>query len=112
MVATLEGYDLVCKVSEMPPRGKKKLSVSGIDILIIACESGYYAIQDRCPQTARPISHGKVLNCQLTSPHTGAHYDLRTGKYVGGGQSPLQSHWLTVLPLRVVDEDIYVQVTR
>jgi len=104
----LEGYVQVCNVSALPLRGKKTVTVDGARVLIVSCETGYYAVEDSCPQTGRSIAHGKVLNCVITSPHTGARYDLETGKYVGGGQSLLQSHWLTVLPLHIVDDTVYV----
>ncbi|NDJ75464.1 MAG: Rieske 2Fe-2S domain-containing protein [Chloroflexi bacterium] len=111
MASVAEGYVVACAVSDLPARGKKTVKINGVSVLVVACESGYYAIENRCPQTGRPIAHGKVLNCKLTSPHTGARYDLTTGKFVGGGQSPLQSHWLTVFPLSVVDDKVYIHLS-
>ena len=79
-------------------------------MLIIACDQMLYAIEDRCPQTGRSIAHGEVLDCTIASPSTGARYCLRSGRYLEGGLSPLQSHWLTIFPLRVLDDQIYVFV--
>jgi nitrite reductase/ring-hydroxylating ferredoxin subunit len=107
-VETFENYEFACKVTDLPVRGKKTVVVGGVSILIVACESGLHAVEDRCPQTGRSLAHGQVLDCILTSPANGARYDLRTGRFVGGGLSPLQSHWLTVFPLQVIGDDVYV----
>ena len=106
----LEGYSFACKLSDLPPRGKKLVRFGQTRVLIIACESGLYAVEDRCPQTARSIAHGEVLNCILTTPTNGARYDLRTGQYVGGGLSPFQSHWPTIFPVIVVNDEVYVRL--
>lgn len=106
----LEGYTSVCKLADIPRRGKRSFHVGETTILIIACDAHLYAVEDRCPQTARSIAHGTVLDCVLTCPTTGGRYDLRTGKYLGGGLSPFQSHWLTIFPLVVVDDEVYVRL--
>ena len=109
MVSVMDGYVNVCAVRDMPARGRKVVRVNGVPLLLVACESGYYALEDKCPQTGRSLAHGKVLDCVLTSPCNGARYDIATGKYLGGGQSPFQSHWLTVFPVHLVDGYIYVR---
>jgi nitrite reductase/ring-hydroxylating ferredoxin subunit len=104
-----EGYVLACEREDIPTRGKKTVHVGDITLLIVPCDTGLYAVEDRCPQTGRPIAHGKVLDCAVTTPTTGARYCLRTGRYLGGGQSPLQSHWLRVFPLREIAGKVYVR---
>lgn len=110
MAAALEGYVFACPVADVPARGKKTVHVGETRVLIVACESGMYAIEDRCPQTGRPIAHGKVIDCVITSPATGAEYDLRTGQYIGGGLSPLQSERLRTFPLKVDGSKVYLLV--
>ncbi len=110
MVQSMDGYRFACAVAEMPVRGRKLVHIEGVPVLLVVCESGYYAVEDKCPQTGRSLAHGKVLDCVLTSPNNGAHYELATGKYVGGGQSPFQSHWLTLFPVQVVDGGLYVRM--
>jgi nitrite reductase/ring-hydroxylating ferredoxin subunit len=103
-------YRRVCAVQDVPPRGKKTVRIDNTRVLIVACDQQLYAIEDRCPQTGRSIAHGEVLDCAITSPSTGARYCLRSGRYLEGGLSPLQSHWLTIFPLRVIGDQIYVYV--
>ena len=95
-------------MQDIPERGKKTVHVENTRLLIVACDQKLYAIEDRCPQTGRPIAHGEVLDCAITSPSTGARYCLRSGRYLEGGLSPLQSHWLAIFPLRVVNDQVYV----
>lgn len=111
MAQSMDGYRFACAVDEMPVRGRKLVHIEGVPVLLVACESGYYGVEDKCPQTGRSLAHGKVLDCVLTSPNNGARYDLSTGKYVGGGQSPFQSHWLTMFPVQVVDGGLYIKLT-
>ncbi|MBN1563351.1 MAG: nitrite reductase (NAD(P)H) small subunit [Anaerolineae bacterium] len=103
-----KGYVFVCERSAIPARGKKTIHIGDLTLLIVACNSGLYAIEDRCPQTGGSIAHGKVLDCAITTPTTGARYCLRTGRYLGGGQSPLQSHMLRVFSLREIMDKVYV----
>lgn len=108
MATSLENFAYVCDRDELPERGKKTVYVQAVKVLIIACDTGLYAVEDRDPQTGGSIAHAKVLDCVLTSPNTGARYSLRTGQYIGGGLSPLQSHWLPMVPLCVEDGKVYV----
>ena len=105
-----EGYVLACERSELPARGKKTVHLGDVTLLIIACDAGLYAIEDHCPQTGGSIAHGEVLDSTIMTPATGARYCLETGHYLGGGQSPLQSHVLRVFALREIDERVYVCV--
>lgn len=105
-----EGYTLACAVSDLPTRGKRIMELGGRRVLIIVCDQQVFAIEDRCPQTGRSLAHGAVLNCAITSPANGARYCLRSGRYLGGGQSPLQSHWLTRFPVQVVDNFVFVRL--
>ena len=108
MAIPLDEFLYVCDRDSLPQRGKKTVYVEGVKLLIIACDTGLYALEDRDPQTGGSIAHAKVLDCVLTSPNTGARYSLRTGQYLGGGQSPLSSHWLPMWNVRVKDGKIYV----
>jgi nitrite reductase/ring-hydroxylating ferredoxin subunit len=106
-----EGYVFACERGAIPARGKKTVCVGGRTVLIVACNDHLYAVEDRCPQTGRSIAHGEVLGDVITTP-TGARYSLETGRYLGGGELPVQlpSHWLALYPLKVVDDKLYVRL--
>lgn len=104
-----EGFVYTCDLSEMPIRGKKTVNVGDTRVLLVRCDTGLYAVEDRCPQTGRSIAHGKVMQGVITAPTTGARYELATGRYIGGGQSWFQSHWLTVWPVKVKADKLYIR---
>ncbi len=112
MVSIVDEYVFACYVDGLPVRGRKRLHVDGVPVLLVACESGIYAVEDKCPQTGRSIAHGKVLDCTIVTPTNGARYDLVTGRYLGGGQSWFQSHWLTTFPVQVVNGEVRVKLRR
>jgi len=103
------GYVCACNLSDIPLRGKKSIIVNDVRVLLVACDKGLYAVEDRCPQTGASIAHGKVLGTTITLPTNGARYSLVTGRYLGGGQSWLSSHWLSIWPLMVIGENVYVR---
>ncbi len=105
-----ENYTLVCDREALPARGKKHFYIDNRKLLLVTCDSKIFAIEDRCPVTGGSIAHGRVLNGVITAPTTGAHYDLSTGRYVGGGQPALESDWLTVYAVRVVNDHVYVHL--
>ncbi len=115
MSATVDGslpenYTLVCNRDALPARGKKHFSIDQHTVLIVTCDGDVFAIEDRCPLTGGSIANGRVLNGVITAPSTGAHYDLSTGRYVGGGQFTPESNWLAVYPVRLVGDRVYVHL--
>ena len=50
------------------------------------------------------------MNGVLTLPDSGAHYDLRTGQYLGGCAWALAHNSLPVLDTKIVDGNLYVSV--
>ncbi len=44
-----EGYVFICERDAIPARGKKTVRIGEITLLLIACKSGLYAVEDRCP---------------------------------------------------------------
>ena len=105
-----EGYVYVCDRADVPARGKKTVHLNDVTVLIVACNGGLYAIEDRCPQTGRSLAHGRVLRCDIISPYNGVWYCLKTGRCLSGGGWPLPSNWLRVFAVQVVDEKVYVRL--
>lgn len=105
-----EGYVYACDVAQVPVRGKRRVWLNDDRaVLIIACNSDHYAVEDKCPQTGGSLAHGKVLDGVLTTPTTGARYELASGKYLGGGQFPLQTYWLKTFSILVRGGKVYLR---
>jgi nitrite reductase/ring-hydroxylating ferredoxin subunit len=108
MATSLQGYVHVCTLDALPQRGKKTFRINGKRVLVIVDDTMFYAVEDVSSQTGRSLSHGRVLDGVITSPNNGAHFDLKTGQYLGGGISPLGHDMLRVLPVKVVDDQLFV----
>jgi len=112
MASTLEGYRYICDRAELPARGKKTVRLDDVRLLIVACDTGFYALEDRDPQTGGSIAHGEVLNCVLTSPNTGAKYSLKDGRLIEEQKAlTVLAHWLTMWYVRVVEDKVYISPT-
>jgi nitrite reductase/ring-hydroxylating ferredoxin subunit len=105
-----EGYVYVCNVGEMPERGKKIIHFGDTTILLIACEKGIFAVEDRCPQGHGSIALATVKDCQITCRCHGSTYCLLTGKYISGGLSPRSHDMLRIFKLDVYNGQYYVQI--
>ena len=57
MVSVMEGYIHVCALDELPARGRKVVHLNGVSIMISVCESGVYAVENKCPQTGGSLAH-------------------------------------------------------
>jgi nitrite reductase/ring-hydroxylating ferredoxin subunit len=110
MATVLDGYVLACNKSDLPERGKKLITLNGIHVLLITCDTNVYAIEDRCLSDGRSLAHGKVLNHIISSPSSGARYDLITGQCVGGGFSTRMHESLRVFPVVVADDQVYIHL--
>lgn len=111
MTATIpEGYVPICDVSEMPERGKKMLQIGNTSVLLIRCEKGIFAVENRCPQGHGSIALATIKDCQITCRCHGSTYCLLTGKYIGGGLSPRSHDMLRVFKVKLFNDQIYVQM--
>jgi nitrite reductase/ring-hydroxylating ferredoxin subunit len=105
-----EGYVYVCDAVDMPGRGKKIIHLSDTTLLLITCEKGIFAVEDRCPQGHGSLALATVKDCQITCRCHGSTYCLKTGKYLGGGLSPLSHDMLRVFTVKTFNDHLYVQI--
>jgi nitrite reductase/ring-hydroxylating ferredoxin subunit len=105
-----EGYTYVCNVSDVPKRGKKIVHIGDTTLLLITCEKGVFAVEDRCPQGHGSIALATVHDCQITCRCHGSTYCLNTGKYIGGGLSPLSHDMLRIFKATIINDQFYVQM--
>jgi len=57
------------------------VEVDGHAVLIARCESGYFAVEDRCTHDGEPLSGGEIerAQCRIVCPRHGARFCLKTG---------------------------------
>jgi nitrite reductase (NADH) small subunit len=76
-----EGFmAIVAKISEVPNFGKKVVSVSGRDILLVNIKGTIYAVENECPHQGSPLSAAVVKDGYLSCPRHGYRFSLTDGK--------------------------------
>lgn len=68
------------KVSEVPNFGKKVVSVSGREILLINIKETLFAVENECPHQGSPLGGAVVKDGYLSCPRHGYRFKLTDGK--------------------------------
>jgi nitrite reductase/ring-hydroxylating ferredoxin subunit len=75
-------FETVLELDALPPGTMRRISRGDLDVLLVHCEAGIVATEDRCPHMAAPLSEGILEGCIVQCPlHAGA-FDLRDGEVV------------------------------
>lgn len=70
----------VATVDEIPPNGRKLVTIEDERVAIFNLDGEFYAIADVCTHDGGPLAEGEVVNgCQVRCPRHGARFDIRTG---------------------------------
>jgi nitrite reductase/ring-hydroxylating ferredoxin subunit len=72
---------VVAKVSEIPPGGRKLVTVRGRPIAIFNLEGKFYALLNRCPHQGGSLYHG-LLTGLIESDEPGAYRYSRAGEII------------------------------
>ena len=91
----------VGRLDEIPRRGARRVTRPGMDVAIAVfrtADDGIFALVDRCPHRAGPLSEGIVQGCAVACPLHGWVIDLATGT----AEMPDEGSTATV-PVRVVE---------
>lgn len=117
---------IVAKTSDFPDPGRKVFEVGGTEVGVFKLGGEFYAWENKCPHLEGPACQGRLipetteaLNADLTSrgrefsktemniacPWHGFEFNIRTGRHPTNSAIRLRP-----VPLRIVGEDIYVEV--
>lgn len=69
----------VAKIGEVPDFGKKLVSVSGQEILLINVKGTIYACENECPHQGSPMSAAVVKDGAISCPRHGYRFSLADG---------------------------------
>lgn len=72
--------DLVAKVSEVPNFGKKVVSISGREILLVNVKGTIYAVENECPHQGSPLTAAVVKDGYISCPRHGYRFSLTDGR--------------------------------
>ena len=95
----------VAKTSEVPNFGKKLVSVSGVDILLINIKGVIYACENECPHQGSPLSAAVVKENTLSCPRHGYRFNL-----VDGNCADHPEFILKIYPVQLSGDDILIDL--
>ncbi|MDD2540366.1 MAG: Rieske (2Fe-2S) protein [Desulfuromonadaceae bacterium] len=72
--------DLVAKMSEVPNFGKKVVSISGREILLVNVKGTIYAVENECPHQGSPMTAAVVKDGYISCPRHGYRFSLTDGR--------------------------------
>jgi len=67
-------------VSGLAPGEIRAIEVAGRDLLVCNAMGTYYALENRCPHAATPLSGGRLRGAVLECPLHGGKLDVRDGR--------------------------------
>lgn len=70
----------VANISEVPNFGKKVVSVSGREILLVNVKGKIYAFENECPHQGSPMNAAIVKDSFISCPRHGYRFSLTDGK--------------------------------
>jgi len=101
-----DGWIEVGRLDDIPRRGARRLGRPRATVPIAvfrAANDSVFALVDRCPHRAGPLSEGIVQGCAVACPLHGWVIDLRTGS----AEEPDEGNVPTV-PVRLVERRIFL----
>ncbi|MBO0739006.1 MAG: Rieske 2Fe-2S domain-containing protein [Alphaproteobacteria bacterium] len=99
----------VGQLDDIPRRGARRVRAAGVALPIAVfrtAEDAIFALIDRCPHKAGPLSEGIVQGCAVACPLHGwvIHLDSGEAKAPDEGRSP-------VVPARLAGSAIWLSLT-
>lgn len=68
------------KVAELEQEAKKKVTVEGMDILIVRYQGAYYAVDNTCPHMGGSLYDGNLEDRYVACPKHGSVFDVVSGE--------------------------------
>jgi nitrite reductase/ring-hydroxylating ferredoxin subunit len=72
-------YERVLGVADLPDGALRRVSRGDLDILVANTPAGVFAVDDRCPHMAAPLSIGELDGCIVACPLHEGRFDLESG---------------------------------
>ena len=97
----------VCKTTDVEHGKMIKVSVNGIDILIVNVNGNYFATDDTCTHSGASLSEGKLKDGVITCDWHAAEFDCKNGKLV---KFPVKIRDLTVYQVTIESNNILIEM--
>jgi len=95
----------VAKVSEVPNFGKKVVSVSGREILLVNIKGTIHACENECPHQGSPLNAAVVKEESISCPRHGYRFSLSDGSCEDHPDFTLR-----IFPVRLEGDDILIEL--
>lgn len=97
--------DSVAKISEVPNFGKKVVSISGREILLVNVKGTVYAVENECPHQGSPMGAAVVKEGYISCPRHGYRFSL-----IDGHCDEHPDFTLATFPVQLVGDEITVDL--
>ncbi len=67
-------------LADLPAAGMCRVSQGDLDVLLARTAVGIFAVDDRCPHMAAPLSVGTLEGCVVACPLHSGRFDLASGE--------------------------------
>jgi nitrite reductase (NADH) small subunit len=95
----------VAKTSDVLNYGKKVVTVSGREILLLNIKGTFFAVENDCPHQGSPMNAAVVKDGYIACPRHGYRYSLSDGRCAEHPDYQLQ-----VFPVQLSGDDIMLEV--
>ena len=89
----------------LAPGEKRAVRVGDHELLVLRLGDEYFAISNRCPHAAWPLSNEPIDGMEILCTLHGARFDVRDGCPTGGPTSKP----LATFPIELRDDELYVR---
>lgn len=95
----------VAKISEIPNFGKKVISVSGQEVLLINIKGTIFAVENDCPHQGSPLQAAVVKDGHISCPRHGYRFNLADGNCTDHPEYTLRTY-----PVELRGDDILISM--
>ena len=99
-------FRIVAKAAEIPEGKAKLIEIEGSMIAVFHTQSGWFAVDERCPHRGGPLSEGCVIQSKVQCPWHGSEFDLKSGECTN---TPPRAS-LKTYPIRVTAEIVELEI--
>jgi len=93
------------KISEIPSFGKKVVSVSGREVLLVNVRGSIFAVENECPHQGSRMDAAVVKEAYISCPRHGYRFSLTDGSCAEHPELELKT-----FPVKLEGDDIFVDI--
>ena len=101
----MEGFQKVCRISDLENNCGKRFIVDDVDIAVFRLDDKVYALGNICPHQHSPLIYDGFIDdgCVICPAH-GWMFDIKTGK------TPSGQRGLNYFEVRIDENNVFVKV--